>query len=106
MRVQGTAAATSGARFFCRHDAQSAERAYELQPPRTIYPLIKTSHLDFGVEEVAVGSEIPWHHHEDKEEVIFVWRGRGRAYIETGEHSEGGPPFGFPAWAMGCSVGW
>jgi quercetin dioxygenase-like cupin family protein len=71
--------------FFFRHDAQPKERTYELQPPRTIYPLLKTAHLDFGVEEVAVGSEIPWHQHDDKEEVIFVWRGHGQAFIEAGE---------------------
>jgi quercetin dioxygenase-like cupin family protein len=72
--------------FFFHHDARQREgRAYDLQqPPRTIYPLVKTAHLDFGVEEVAVGSEIPWHHHDDKEEVIFVWRGHGRAYINAG----------------------
>lgn len=82
-------APTSGSAFFFRHDVQHGGRAYGLHPPRTIYPLVKTAHLDFGVEEVEVGSEIPWHHHDDKEEVIFVWRGQGQAYIETDQVAEG-----------------
>ncbi len=37
--------------------------------------------LDFGVEEVPAHSEIPWHEHNDKEEIIFVFKGTGQAFV-------------------------
>ncbi len=39
---------------------------------RTVYPLIFTSDIDFGVERVPINSAIPPHLHEEKDEVITV----------------------------------
>jgi len=49
--------------------------------PRTIHPLIDSSHMQFGTEEINPNSEIPWHSHQHSEEIIFIFRGNGIGYI-------------------------
>ncbi len=41
--------------------------------------------ISCGATEIPVGSEIPYHSHEESEEVMFIYRGSGVAEVETGE---------------------
>lgn len=54
--------------------------------PRTLYTLIEpNTHNDtqfaMGLEEIDPHSEIPMHSHSQAEEIIFVFGGKGKAYI-------------------------
>lgn len=49
--------------------------------PRTIYPFLSTSNIDFGIERIPIHSKIPLHSHSDQEEVITVLGGSGIAKI-------------------------
>lgn len=60
--------------------------------PRTLYTLIEpniqnTEHLSMGLEEIDPNSEIPMHSHGHEEEIIFVFAGKGKAYV-GGEEAE------------------
>ncbi len=45
--------------------------------PRTIWPLVVNSpSVEFGVEEIPVGSEVPPHKHANQEEILFVFKGK------------------------------
>ncbi|MCY4402821.1 MAG: cupin domain-containing protein [Candidatus Poribacteria bacterium] len=64
----------------------------EGEAPRTLYTLIEpniqnTKHLTMGLEEIDPDSEIPIHSHSKEEEVIFVFAGKGMAYV-GGEEAE------------------
>jgi quercetin dioxygenase-like cupin family protein len=46
---------------------------------RVLHPLVNSStDLEFGVEEVLPGCEIPEHFHENNEEILFVYKGKGQ----------------------------
>ena len=54
--------------------------------PRTLYTLIEpntqnTERFVMGLEEIDPNSEIPMHSHSEAEEIIFVYGGKGKAYI-------------------------
>lgn len=38
--------------------------------------------LSGGTTDIPVGSELPYHVHEDEEEIMFIYRGKGVAVIE------------------------
>ncbi|MYG00612.1 cupin domain-containing protein [Candidatus Poribacteria bacterium] len=64
----------------------------EGEAPRTLYTLIQpniqnTEHFSMGLEEIDPNSEIPMHSHSEEEEIIFVFAGKGKAYV-GGEESE------------------
>jgi quercetin dioxygenase-like cupin family protein len=63
--------------------------------PRTVRLLIESAtagavHLAMGTEAVEPGSRIPVHVHDDAEEVLFLYAGRGRARVGD-EEIEVGP---------------
>lgn len=54
--------------------------------PRTLYTLIEPKTQDdtqfaMGLEEIDPHSEIPMHSHSHSEEIIFVFGGKGKAYV-------------------------
>jgi quercetin dioxygenase-like cupin family protein len=63
--------------------------------PRTVRLLIEPAtagarHLAMGTEAVDPGSRIPVHVHDDAEEILFLYAGRGRARVGD-EEIEVGP---------------
>lgn len=57
-------------------------------PGRSIKVLVNTDtigseHITFAVAEIPEGSSIPWHMHQDAEEIIYVLQGVGSAESET-----------------------
>ena len=59
----------------------------EGEAPRTLYTLIEpntrdTEHFAMGLEEIDPNSEIPMHSHSEAEEIIFVFGGKGKAFVE------------------------
>lgn len=58
--------------------------------PRTLYTLIEpktrnTAQFAMGLEEIDPHSEIPMHSHSEAEEIIFVYGGEGKAYVDGEE---------------------
>jgi quercetin dioxygenase-like cupin family protein len=52
--------------------------------------VIKTptpSHMAMGTQEIAPGGRVPRHRHPAAEEILFVYQGQGRAWIDTEEVS-------------------
>ena len=47
---------------------------------------VGSERLSFGVQDVDVGSEIPYHVHDKEEEILFFWRGKGKCVIENEEY--------------------
>ena len=43
--------------------------------------LRNTEHFAMGLEEIDPHSEIPMHSHSEAEEIIFVFGGKGKAYV-------------------------
>jgi mannose-6-phosphate isomerase-like protein (cupin superfamily) len=41
--------------------------------------------LSFGMQDVDVGSAIPYHVHDKEEEILFFWRGQGKCVVEGEE---------------------
>jgi len=41
--------------------------------------------LSFGMQDVDVGSAIPYHVHDKEEEILFFWRGQGKCVVNTGD---------------------
>ncbi len=39
-------------------------------------------HLSGGTTDIPVGSELPYHVHENEEEIMFIYQGKGVALIE------------------------
>ncbi|KAL6059151.1 hypothetical protein QOT17_014411 [Balamuthia mandrillaris] len=72
-----------GRSFFPEWRKEGSGVGFEFvgEAPRTIYPLVQTAHLDMGVETVPPNSRIPEHSHADKEEIIFISRGNGKATV-------------------------
>lgn len=59
----------------------------EGEAPRTLYTLIEpntvgTEHFAMGLEEIDTNSEIPIHSHSEAEEIIFVFGGQGKAFVD------------------------
>ena len=59
----------------------------EGEAPRTLYTLIEpntvgTEHFAMGLEEIDPNSEIPIHSHSEAEEIIFVYGGKGKGYVD------------------------
>ncbi len=58
--------------------------------PRTLYTLIEpnkqnTDRFSMGLEEIDPNSEIPTHSHSEEEEILFVYSGEGKAFVEDQE---------------------
>jgi mannose-6-phosphate isomerase-like protein (cupin superfamily) len=53
--------------------------------PRTLYALGLGNSLACGTEDIDIGSEVPWHLHEESEEMLFCVSGKGRIFV--GEES-------------------
>lgn len=71
--------------IYSQEDAEVVR--IEGDAPRTLYTLIEpNTHKDtrfaMGLEEIDPHSEIPMHSHSDAEEIIFVFGGKGKAYID------------------------
>ena len=45
--------------------------------PRTLWTVADGEQMSTGTEEIAPGSEIPWHAHPDAEEVLVCIKGAG-----------------------------
>lgn len=57
----------------------------EFHHPRTLYTLGLGATLSCGTEDIDAGSEVPWHKHDDAEEMLFCTRGVGRIYVGNEE---------------------
>lgn len=71
--------------IFNKEDAEVVR--IEGDAPRTLYTLIEpntrnTEHFSMGLEEIDPNSEIPLHSHRNAEEIIFVFGGEGKVYID------------------------
>ncbi len=80
-------------RIFRKADAEHREAQDGF--PRTVHLMIEpattgAANLAMGTEAVDPGSQIPVHVHEDAEEILFVYAGRGRARVGA-EEVEVGP---------------
>jgi quercetin dioxygenase-like cupin family protein len=70
------------------YDKEDAEVVrIEGKAPRTLYTLIEpntrnTEHFAMGLEEIDPNSEIPMHSHSEAEEIIFVFGGKGKAFVD------------------------
>lgn len=74
--------------IYSKEDAEVVR--IEGDAPRTLYTLIEpntrnTKHFAMGLEEIDANSEIPLHSHSDAEEIIFVFGGEGKVYIDDEE---------------------
>lgn len=49
--------------------------------PRTLFPLVSNSHLEFGLEHVPAQSQVPLHQHPQQTEIIFIHRGQASAQV-------------------------
>eukprot|EP00475_Leptophrys_vorax_P027145 TRINITY_DN386_c0_g1_i1.p1 TRINITY_DN386_c0_g1~~TRINITY_DN386_c0_g1_i1.p1 ORF type:complete len:153 (-),score=36.83 TRINITY_DN386_c0_g1_i1:432-860(-) len=67
--------------FSARAVGEGIELGSALDNPRTVFPLIFHKETDFGLERVPMGSAIPPHIHEHKDEVIVMIKGSGRARV-------------------------
>jgi len=79
-------------RFFrSKEDATVSSVSSPTSHSRTVFSMISplTAHpatgLEFGLERVEPGAEIPQHSHESSEEVVFIVSGRARAYVGSEE---------------------
>ena len=84
--------------FFSKDEAEVVR--IDGQAPRTLYPCVgprttETHHFSMGLQEVDPHSKIPLHSHDDFEEIIFVFGGRGTATVgdETAEIAPGSVVF-------------
>lgn len=59
--------------------------------PRTLYPLYKNPHTEFGLESVPGGSGIPRHHHHFQSEILFVQRGYMKVYYWNSDSEDEKP---------------
>jgi mannose-6-phosphate isomerase-like protein (cupin superfamily) len=80
-------------RIFRKSDAEF--RIAADGSPRAVHLMIEpatagSAHLAMGTEDVDPGSRIPVHVHEDAEEILFLYAGRGRARVGD-EEVEVGP---------------
>ena len=71
--------------IFRQEDAEVVR--IEGDAPRTLYTLIEpntqeNTQFAMGLEEIDPHSEIPGHSHSHSEEIIFVFGGKGQAYID------------------------
>ena len=72
---------------YIYHQEDAEVVRVEGDAPRTLYTLIepntqKNTQFAMGLEEIDPHSEIPMHSHSHSEEIIFVFRGKGQAYID------------------------
>ncbi len=73
---------------YIYHQEDAEVVRIEGNAPRTLYTLIepsthKNTQFAMGLEEIDPHSEIPRHSHSHAEEIIFVFKGKGQAYINN-----------------------
>jgi quercetin dioxygenase-like cupin family protein len=50
---------------------------------RVLYPMIKNSHVEFGMETLPISSRVPKHRHQGQSEIIFIHFGHVEIGIES-----------------------
>eukprot|EP01065_Artemidia_motanka_P039376 TRINITY_DN48254_c0_g1_i1.p2 TRINITY_DN48254_c0_g1~~TRINITY_DN48254_c0_g1_i1.p2 ORF type:complete len:157 (+),score=36.66 TRINITY_DN48254_c0_g1_i1:67-471(+) len=65
----------------CLGEEIEANTVTEPGVARTLYTYFHTDGVAAGFEWVEPDSEVPWHHHESSEEIIFCTHGQGMAYV-------------------------
>ena len=70
----------------CTHPV-SLGQSHDLSTcPRTLFPLVRNTHMEFGMEEIPMGSHVPVHAHSTQSELIFIHRGQARVVLDDVEY--------------------
>src|SRR5688500_530201 len=76
------------AKFFPSKETTTYPPTHFTDHPRTLHTLIQTKDVEFGVEEVKPGSEVPTHYHSDSDEVIFIFQGQAECFVVDFENPD------------------